>query len=281
MSTLSFRGFRSRSLIRKTYRRKGAGENYLTILSNGASTAKTVQFEMKTPLPPPRSQSPKKKSQAQYAMVKSWIRTGGLARANFWFQSAKQLDPKPNATLCSLLIRSQSEPKRALELFREMKETGVRSHRAVFSALIQVLWDKQRETIFELFKKEQDVLPRIAFYKALIKKFYKVGDLDTAEEWYSKMKEEVQPDICTYSLLLGVNRQLRRWEKGLELYEEMKKNGVQPDEKFYSQLIYFLCENQQREKALAMYEEMRRQGMTPGKQVSRAVTISDNLVARY
>lgn len=84
-----------------------------------------------------------------------------------------------------------------------------------------------------------------------------------ASRAWKELKEEVQPDLLSYTAMLNCYAKQYQFEKMNELLAEMKEAGIHPDEKTYNVLMDAYANKGQVENMLGVFSQMKTQGLSP------------------
>lgn len=119
-----------------------------------------------------------------------------------------------------------------------------------------------RQTV-ESFWKFKRLVPDFfdtACFNALLRTLCQEKSMTDARNVYHSLKNQFQPDLQTFNILLA------GWKSSEEaeaFFEEMKEKGLKPDVVTYNSLIDVYCKDREIEKAYKLIDKMREEDETP------------------
>ncbi|XP_010474658.1 PREDICTED: putative pentatricopeptide repeat-containing protein At1g02420 [Camelina sativa] len=119
-----------------------------------------------------------------------------------------------------------------------------------------------RQTV-ESFWKFKRLVPDFfdtACFNALLRTLCQEKTMTDARNVYHSLKNQFQPDLHTFNILLS------GWKSSEEaeaFFEEMKGKGLKPDVVTYNSLIDVYCKDREIEKAYKVIDKMREEDETP------------------
>lgn len=120
------------------------------------------------------------------------------------------------------------------------------------SSIMDFLLDK------ECMESSQLKGPNIHHWTLLFQGLYELNDIKSALEWLNIMVVgEIQPNAFIFNKLIGLCCNNNEMERGLKLFEWMKKLDVNYDEYTYAEMIKLYTFNDQMENAQSIMEQAK------------------------
>lgn len=190
---------------------------------------------------------------------------------------------------------------RAVEMFRNLKEFGLKCDTERFNVLLKCLckrshvgtansllnsmrgkvvfdcvtynvviggWAKLgRVSEMERCLKEMvedDFHPDCKTYSCLIEGLGKVGQVDDAVKIFKSMEGQgCRPDVGVYNAIIANYISVGNFDECMKYFKEMSNNDCPPDMDTYAKIICGLLKARKVADALEMFDEMLRQGVIP------------------
>merc|ERR1719335_1695597 len=170
-------------------------------------------------------------------MIEACVSTGAMDEAIQVFQDLKRDFPEKNANshIYSLLIKGfaqRKEMRRALQLFKEMKDN--------------------------------EINVGVVTYNTLIDSCARVGEMQQAAELFTTMcASGIDPDLITYSTIIKGYCVQGDLEKGLQLFSMMQKKGIRPDAILFNSILDGCAKRQMRSLTDTVLNDMEVAGIAP------------------
>jgi len=160
-------------------------------------------------------------------LIKGFARVGQVDQAVELFnQMRKDKDKQPDVITFSILIKANCDAGRlaeALKLLMSMTEIGLKPDEVVFNNLLSGCI--------------QDC------------------NVELANELYAEMhKTKVKPTVATFSILLRLYAQCKKWDAAIGLLNQVKSEGYPAEPRLYGQLVQSCLRNRQGKRAVEVYE---------------------------
>lgn len=143
---------------------------------------------------------------------------------------------------------NEEDARFVLRIIRELnKEAGfkvsVRCYNTMLMCLSSFLMIHDMKCLFLEMLDDGEVLPNIYTYNTMVNAYCKLGKVDVASLYVSKIFQAgLRPDTHTYtSLILGHCRN-KDVDSAFKVFELMPRKGCQRNEVSYTNLIHGLCE---------------------------------------
>ncbi|XP_062078029.1 putative pentatricopeptide repeat-containing protein At1g53330 [Humulus lupulus] len=105
-------------------------------------------------------------------------------------------------------------------------------------------------------------------YNAVLDALLKCGEIDQMRKFLVGLGKHVNPDACTYNILINANCKSGCLDDAWNVFDTMRSKGVHPNVVTFATLISGLCSNCKLEEALRLKEDMSRvYGVKPNASV--------------
>lgn len=194
------------------------------------------------------------------------------------------------------------KPDRAVRVFMNMHEHGVRQDLISFNTILDILCKSKRvEMAYELFKmlrgrfradtisyniivngfclikrtpKALELLkemverrgldPSLTTYNIMLNGYFRAGQIEQAWGFFLQMKKrKCEINVITYTTLVHGFGIVGEIKRAKKVFDEMVGAGVMPSVATYNAYIQVLCKKDSVDNALVMFEEMLRKGYVP------------------
>lgn len=187
----------------------------------------------------------------------------------------KSVDLNPNVVTYTTLIRgycAKREIDKALDVFEEMIDLGLKANNITYNTLIKGLSEVQKfekiKEILEVTAADGKFSPDTCTFNTLIHCHCDAGNLDEAQRVFEKMTElKVQPDSATYSVLVRNLCQGGHYEKAEVLLDKLLEkeillsgDGCKPLVAAYNPIFKYLSENGKTTKAERVFRQLMKRG---------------------
>ncbi|CAK7348418.1 unnamed protein product [Dovyalis caffra] len=166
---------------------------------------------------------------AHNTMLEGLLKSKKRSDAIKFFEVMKAKGPSPDVRSYTILIRDlckQTKMKEAVEYFYEMVDSGCHPDAAVYTCLMTGYGNQKRmDMVYELLKemKEKGSPPDGKTYNALIKLMTSQRMPDDAVRVYKKMIQNgIEPSIHSYNMIMKSYFQIRNYEMGHAVWDEMR-----------------------------------------------------------
>mmetsp|Transcript_2332 Transcript_2332/g.4718 ORF Transcript_2332/g.4718 Transcript_2332/m.4718 type:complete len:409 (-) Transcript_2332:113-1339(-) len=177
-----------------------------------------------------------------------------------------------DATTYSLLLRAlktnNADWRKAMEVFRDMKEEGLTPTQSDFKAYITACakgrqWERAAEGLQEMEAKAGRV--DATTYNVVILALKRGRQWDKVAELFQRMQrvEGVEPTVVTFNAVMSATVKSGRWQEAAPLLEEMAARGIVPNTVTYNIIIAACERGGQWEKAVQVFERMKESGLEP------------------
>jgi pentatricopeptide repeat protein len=202
------------------------------------------------------------------AAISACGKAGKVDKALELFEEMKDLGIRPNAFTYTALMSAYGnagQPAEALEWFKEMKDRGIRPDAFTYSALISAYGNAgQPVEALEWFKDMLDrgIPPNAITFSALISAYGNTGQPVEALKWFEEMRSRgLSLDTIGYDALLWAYGNAGQPGEALKWFQEMRDRGIPPDTGSFNALMSAYRKAGQPAEALEWFEEMRDRGI--------------------
>ncbi|KAA0052234.1 hypothetical protein IC582_015956 [Cucumis melo] len=187
----------------------------------------------------------------------------------------KSVDLNPNVVTYTTLIRgycAKREIDKALAVFEEMVNQGLKANNITYNTLIKGLCEAQKfekiKEILEATAGDGTFSPDTCTFNTLMHCHCHAGNLDDALKVFERMSElKIQPDSATYSVLARSLCQGGHYEKAEDLLDKLLERKIllsddscKPLVASYNPIFKYLCENGKTKKAEKVFRQLMRRG---------------------
>mmetsp|Transcript_80683 Transcript_80683/g.152480 ORF Transcript_80683/g.152480 Transcript_80683/m.152480 type:complete len:898 (+) Transcript_80683:213-2906(+) len=177
--------------------------------------------------------------------IDACIRNEDVQRAEQIFNEMEAGVIKPNAVIYISLIRglaSACQPVKAFQMYQKMRQNGVQAQSASASATFN--------TVLDMVARQ-------------------LADTGALQEVLRDMNEaKVQPDACTYSILIKASCNTDNVEKALDLFKQVHKSGSACDQVTYNTLLLACSKAELVTEAQDIFQDMIERNMVPNSLAS-------------
>lgn len=156
---------------------------------------------------------------------------------------------------------------RGLSLLNEMEHEGIKPSMVTYSSILYGLNMAGRidESLEILHLRTSGYKYDNAVFDIFINGFSNLGKVDSAEELFQEMIEHhnIVPNSFNYNSLIYGFCKNGQFDKAVEKFFLMQKNGITPDTVTYNVIADSYCRQGQVEEALQLIDEMIHRGISP------------------
>jgi pentatricopeptide repeat protein len=148
----------------------------------------------------------------------------------------------------------------ALELFDQMKLSGMKPDHVTYTCLLKACGDQKNLQAGKLLHEEalnNGVKETIAFQTAAISMYYKCDEINIALEYFNRLKLDTGLNQDTYSFMLTACAEMTMLEEGKEIHLHMLNSGIKITNTLKGALIHMYSKCGAYENALSIFDEMR------------------------
>jgi len=203
-------------------------------------------------------------SQVTYGiLLDALINDNEVDKAVEIFQTMKKDGCEPNTVLYTTLIKGfarAGQVDQAVELYTQMQqEKQMQPDVITFSILIKAHCDAGRlEAALKLLMSmmEAGLKPDEVVYNNLLSGCIQDCNVELANNLYAEMiKAKVKPTVATFSILLRLYAQCKKWDEAIDLLKtQVKSQGVPAEPRLYGQLVQSCLRNRQGKRACEVYQ---------------------------
>jgi len=202
-------------------------------------------------------------SQVTYGiLLDGLINDNEVEKAVEIFKTMKKEGCEPNTVLYTTLIKGfarAGQVDQAAELFAKMrKDKDMQPDVITFSILIKANCDAGRlEAALKLLMSMTEVglKPDEVVFNNLLSGCIQDCNVELANQLYEEMhKTKVKPTVATFSILLRLYSQCKRWDDAIDLLKNQVKAQSEP--RLYGQLVQSCLRNRQGKRACEVYQLM-------------------------
>eukprot|EP00441_Pelagodinium_beii_P030228 CAMPEP_0197709602 /NCGR_PEP_ID=MMETSP1338-20131121/128535_1 /TAXON_ID=43686 ORGANISM="Pelagodinium beii, Strain RCC1491" /NCGR_SAMPLE_ID=MMETSP1338 /ASSEMBLY_ACC=CAM_ASM_000754 /LENGTH=1057 /DNA_ID=CAMNT_0043293537 /DNA_START=54 /DNA_END=3227 /DNA_ORIENTATION=- len=182
---------------------------------------------------------------------------------------------KPNAVICSILVKglaNTQQPRRALQLWREMKQNGMKMNVVAYNVMIDSQarlgnMDEVMEIVQEMAA--DNCQPDSITHSTICKGYAVKGELAKAIEVLENMQQSKVPhDAIVYNTILDGCAKHKRVELVEPILETMEANAIAPTNFTLGILLKIYGRQRDLDKAFEAFEALPRKGrFQPNAQV--------------
>mmetsp|Transcript_74189 Transcript_74189/g.131181 ORF Transcript_74189/g.131181 Transcript_74189/m.131181 type:complete len:1057 (-) Transcript_74189:25-3195(-) len=182
---------------------------------------------------------------------------------------------RPNPVICSILVKglaNTQQPRRALQLWREMKQNGMKMNVVAYNVMIDSQarlgnMDEVMEIVQEMAA--DNCQPDSITHSTICKGYAVKGELAKAIEVLENMQQSKVPhDAIVYNTILDGCAKHKRVELVEPILETMEANGVGPSNFTLGILLKIYGRQRDLDKAFEAFKTLPRKGrFTPNTQV--------------
>ncbi|KAL4191670.1 hypothetical protein AMTRI_Chr07g81710 [Amborella trichopoda] len=158
------------------------------------------------------------------------------------------------------------EMKKAVAMFELMGrhgfEAGIMTFNKLIDSLARAKLGKEAQILFEKMKDQFN--PDLRTYSILLFGWSKVKNLSEAGKiWNDMIDKGFRPDIVAYNTMLEGLFLGNRRSEAIKLFKLMKAKGPSPNVRSYTIVIRHLCKGKKMEEAMDFFNEMLAKGCLP------------------
>lgn len=219
-----------------------------------------------------------------------WNKSGDVISL---FNAMKDAGFKPHASTIGLLIskytklRNFQMAKRIY--FDVMPKYDISPDVSVVGAVLEMyIKSNEISAAKSLFDSTPDSNKGYAVYTIMIKLYFDEGNIDMVEHLYQQMKDNSVPaTLLTFTTMMSGYNKYKKYDKTMQLFDEMTKIGIKPDTKLYNAILAAYCRMgnmanahsilaMMEEKDLATYHRMI-EGCIASKDASQLLWVMEKL----
>eukprot|EP00252_Welwitschia_mirabilis_P026785 TRINITY_DN891_c0_g1_i3.p1 TRINITY_DN891_c0_g1~~TRINITY_DN891_c0_g1_i3.p1 ORF type:complete len:814 (-),score=153.26 TRINITY_DN891_c0_g1_i3:261-2702(-) len=166
---------------------------------------------------------------------------------------------------------------KAKSIFEEMLHQGIIPNKYVYNSIMNAMAG-DLNGVLQLFQHMQmsEVMPDIMTYNILLKACRIAKNVTLALHFYEELKEKsnvghLQMDVITYTTLIQILGDAKKWTSALKIKAEMAIAGVPPDMVTWTALLSACANAGLVEKAQEIFDEMVVSGYQPNSQCCNAL----------
>jgi len=192
---------------------------------------------------------------------------------------------EPNTVLYTTLIKGfarAGQVDEAEEIFAQMRmNKNMQPDVITFSILIKANCDAGRlEASLKLVMSMTDVglKPDEVIFNNLLSGCIQDCNVGLANQLYAEMhKTKVKPTVATFSILLRLYAQCKRWDDAVNLLHQVTAQGLQTEPRLYGQLVHSCLRNRQGKRAIEVYELLTKASIPTPSMNSFILTVCAKL----
>ncbi|XP_051126118.1 pentatricopeptide repeat-containing protein At3g59040 [Andrographis paniculata] len=204
------------------------------------------------------------------ALMEAYGKAGQHNKAEAIFRRMQSSGPEPSAVTYQIILKLFVEGdkfKEAEEVFETLlnKESSpLKPDQKMFHMMIYMYkktraYDKARK-LFALMA-ERGIKRTTVTYNSLMS--FETSYKEVSNIFDQMARDDIQPDVVSYALLVNAYGKARREEEALAAFEEMLDTGIRPTRKAYNILLDAFAISGMVEQARIVFKSMRRDRCFP------------------
>ncbi len=207
-------------------------------------------------------------------LIKGCCRSKKLAQAIMFFQDMKQMGVKPNRITYNSLIDTcvKSEKMReAWQYFDEMVQNEIQPDNFTYSILINGIKSNHGNkeelnkalAMLEKLQASPEFKPDEIFYNSLIDTCIKFNEINKGLSLFEEMKKKnIEPSGITFGILIKAFGKMNDLVKAFKIFEQMKLKNMKISDVTYGCLLDACVKNERMDLALILVDKMKQDNVT-------------------
>ena len=207
-------------------------------------------------------------------LIKGCCRAKKLFQAITFFEEMKQMGVKPNRITFNSLIDTCVKCGRMFDAWRyydEMTRAEIKPDNFTYSILVNGIKSNHNSkeelgkalVMLEQLQKSPDFKPDEIFYNSLIDTCIKFNEINKGLSLFEEMKKrKIQPSGITYGILIKAFGKMNDLVKAFKIFEQMKLNNMKINDVTYGCLLDACVKNDRMDLALILVDKMKQDNVS-------------------
>jgi len=207
-------------------------------------------------------------------LIKGCCRSKKLAQAVMFFQEMKQMGVKPNRITYNSLIDTCVKCNRMFEAWQyydEMVRNEIHPDNFTYSILINGIKSNHGNKeelnkalgMLEKLQLSPDFKPDEIFYNSLIDTCIKFNEINKGLSLFEEMKKKnIEPSGITFGILIKAFGKMNDLVKAFKIFEQMKLKNMRISDVTYGCLLDACVKNERMDLALILVDKMKQDNVT-------------------
>eukprot|EP01018_Ginkgo_biloba_P002565 Gb_33726 [translate_table: standard] len=193
------------------------------------------------------------------ALVDMYAKCGSIAKARNVFDKMSKRDVYSWTVIIASYTRHGLADE-ALNLFRQMQRTGIQPSQFTFASILPACASTMAlEQGMEIHKEiiKSGIQSNVCVENALVDMYAKCGSIKTARDIFDKMH---QRNTVSWTAIIGGYAQNGNGEEALKLFRQMQLAGVKPNSMTFASVLPACANLAALEQGMEIHEEINRNG---------------------